>query len=96
MTIQDILSDIHALEEDLLHFERNMASVLKPSTLHTLAAKNPKTIVGCWTLGNGPASTGHGWLVRQSTATLFNKCNTILTRLPDLYELRYERSSPDA
>jgi len=60
MTLREILADIHALEEELIDFERSTACVPKPSAPPTSMAKSQKTTIGCWISGSGPVCTAPG------------------------------------
>lgn len=53
MNIPDILADIHALEEELLDFERKFG--VRSETFYAAYAsgKNPMMIAGGWILANG-------------------------------------------
>ena len=47
MTLEALLADIHALEEDLLAFERSMEYAQTSFMPPTSAVKNPKMRPGC-------------------------------------------------
>ncbi len=67
MKLREILIDIHALEEELLAFERKYG--VRSET------------AGCWTLANGRAFTALGYPDKLSIATKFSAFNTILQAL---------------
>ena len=46
MTLQDIIADIHAMQEDLETYERNMASSPKRFMSCILVVKNQKMMPG--------------------------------------------------
>lgn len=65
MTIQDILSDIHALEEDLLHFERKYG--IRSETFYAAYVSGEEPEDDSWVLDFGEwASVYRTWLARQA------------------------------
>jgi len=67
MNVREILTDIHALEGELLEFERKYG--LRSETFYAAygAARSQKTTPGPSTSANGPACIGLGWLGKPST-----------------------------
>ena len=65
MTIQDILSDIHSLEEDLLHFERKYG--VRSETFYAAYVSGEEPEDDNWVLDFGEwASVYRTWLARQA------------------------------
>ena len=65
MTIQDILSDIHALEGDLISFERKYG--LRSETLYAAFVSGEEPEEDSWVLDFGEwASVYRTWLARQA------------------------------
>ena len=65
MTLQDILSDIHALEEDLIGFERKYG--LRSETLYAAYVSGEEPEEDSWVLDFGEwASVYRTWLARQA------------------------------
>ena len=75
MTPYDLLVDIHALEEEMLAFERKYG--IRSETFYAayVTGEEPETIVGCWILASGPASIARGWSVSPSIETPSSKCS---------------------
>ena len=66
MTLPEILSDIHALEEDLLAFERKYG--IRSETFYAAYAAGEEPEDPAWTLDFGEwASVYRTWLERQAT-----------------------------
>ena len=65
MTLQDILSDIHALEEDLIHFERKYG--VRSETFYAAFISGEEPEDDGWVLDFGEwASVYRTWLARQA------------------------------
>lgn len=65
MTLRDILLDIHALEEDLLDFERKYG--IRSETLYAAYSSGEEPEDDAWTLDFGEwASVYKTWLTRQA------------------------------
>ena len=65
MTIREILSDIHALEEDLLDFERKYG--VRSETFHAAYVSGEEPEDDTWMLDFGEwASIYRTWLARQA------------------------------
>ena len=65
MTLQEILSDIHALEEELLAFERKYG--VRSETFYAAYASGEEPEDDSWTLDFGEwASVYRTWLARQA------------------------------
>ena len=65
MTLQDLLADIHALEEDLLAFERKYG--VRSETFYTAYANGEEPEDDAWMLDFGEwASVYCTWLSRQA------------------------------
>ena len=65
MTLRDILADIHALEEELLGFER--AYGIRSETLYTAYMSGEEPEEDAWVLDFGEwASIYRTWLTRQA------------------------------
>lgn len=65
MNLQDILSDIHALEEELLRFERKYG--IRSETFYTAYISGEEPEDESWVLDFGEwASVYKTWLARQS------------------------------
>ena len=75
MNLQQILADIHALEEDLLAFERKYGIRSETFMPHTSAAKNQRMTDGYWISESGRASIERGSLARPIIAMKFSGSN---------------------
>lgn len=65
MTLQDILSDIHTLEEELLQFERKYG--IRSETFYAAYVSGEEPEDESWVLDFGEwASTYKTWLTRQA------------------------------
>ena len=65
MTLQDILSDIHSLEEDLLYFERKYG--VRSETFYPAYVSGEEPEDDSWVLDFGEwASVYRTWLARQA------------------------------
>ena len=65
MKLQEILTDIHALEEELLTFERKYG--IRSETFHAAYISGEEPKVDSWMLDFGEwASVYRTWLVRQA------------------------------
>ena len=65
MTLREILADIHALEEDLLAFERKYG--IRSETFYAAYASGEEPEDDSWVLDFGEwASVYRTWLVRQA------------------------------
>ncbi len=65
MKIQDILADVHALEEDLLAFERKYG--IRSETLYAAYAAGEEPEDDSWVMDFGEwASVYRTWLTRQA------------------------------
>lgn len=65
MALQEILADIHALEEDLLSFERKYG--VRSETFHAAYANGEEPEDDLWMLDFGEwASVYRTWLARQA------------------------------
>ncbi len=65
MTLQDILSDIHALEEDLINFERKYG--VRSETFYAAYISGEEPEDDSWVLDFGEwASVYRTWLARQA------------------------------
>jgi hypothetical protein len=65
MTLQDILSDIHALEEDLISFERKYG--IRSETFYAAYVSGEEPEDDSWVLDFGEwASVYRTWLARQA------------------------------
>ena len=65
MTLQDILADIHSLEEDMLAFERKYG--LRSETFHAAYVSGEEPEDDSWVLDFGEwASVYRTWLSRQA------------------------------
>ena len=71
MTLQEILSDIHALEEELLAFERKFGIRCETFYAAYAAGEEPED----WISANGPASIEPGWRDKRSIGTRFKECS---------------------
>ena len=66
MTLQDILSDIHALEGDLISFERKYG--IRSETFYAAYVSGEEPEDDSWVLDFGEwASVYRTWLARQAT-----------------------------
>ena len=81
MTLRDLLTDIHALEEDLLAFERKYG--IRSETFYTAYASGEEPENDQWTLDFGEwASVYRTWLTRQ--ADYRNEVQRLQRNLPSL------------
>lgn len=65
MTIQDLLPDIHSLEEDLLHFEQKYG--VRSETFYAAYVSGEEPEDDSWVLDFGEwASVYRTWLARQA------------------------------
>lgn len=65
MTLRELLIDIHALEEELLAFERKYG--VRSETFYAAYANGEEPEDDCWTLDFGEwASVYRTWLTRQA------------------------------
>jgi hypothetical protein len=65
MTLQDVLADIHALEEDLLRFERKYG--IRSETFYAAYMSGEEPEDDSWVLDFGEwASVYRTWLARQA------------------------------
>ena len=84
MTIREILSDIHALEEDLLDFERKYG--VRSETFYAAYVSGEEPEDDTWMLDFGEwASIYQTWLTRQ--AEYRNEIQRIQRKGPSLAEL---------
>ncbi|MBI5650803.1 MAG: hypothetical protein HZC40_10240 [Chloroflexi bacterium] len=66
MTIYDVLADIHALEQDLIHFEQKYG--VRSETFYAAYASGEEPEDDNWVLDFGEwASVYRTWLARQET-----------------------------
>ena len=66
MTLQDVLADIHALEEDMLAFERKYG--IRSETFYAAYVSGEEPEDDSWVLDFGEwASVYRTWLTRQAT-----------------------------
>ena len=73
MTLDELLADIHALEEELLAFERKYCVCCGDFLCrHFRAAKSPRTIRGSWISASGPAFITLIWRGRLTIGTRFS------------------------
>lgn len=81
MTLRELLTDIHALEEDLLAFERKYG--IRSETFYAAYASGEEPEDDEWTLDFGEwASVYRTWLTRQ--ADYRNEVQRIQRNLPSL------------
>ncbi len=81
MNLQDILSDIHALEEDLLVFERKYG--IRSETFYAAYISGEEPEDDSWVLDFGEwASVYKTWLTRQ--ADYRNKIQKVQKKTPSL------------
>jgi hypothetical protein len=84
MTLQDILTDIHALEEELLGFERRYG--IRSETFHAAYASGEEPENESWAMDFGEwASVYRTWLTRQ--AEYRNEIQRIQRNAPSLVGL---------
>ncbi|MBU0702693.1 MAG: hypothetical protein KKC18_02375 [Chloroflexi bacterium] len=84
MNLREILADIHALEEDLLGFERKYG--IRSETLYTAYISGEEPEDDSWVLDFGEwASVYRTWLARQ--AVYRNKVQGIQQQSPSLMGL---------
>jgi hypothetical protein len=81
MTLRELLTDIHALEEDLLAFERKYG--IRSETFYAAYASGEEPENDQWTLDFGEwASVYRTWLTRQ--AEYRNEVQRLQHNLPSL------------
>ena len=81
MNLQEILADIHALEEDLLNFERKYG--VRSETFYAAYASGEEPEDDSWVLDFGEwASVYRTWLTRQ--ADYRNQVQRIQRQMPGL------------
>jgi hypothetical protein len=81
MTLRELLADIHALEEDLLAFERKYG--IRSETFYAAYASGEEPENDQWTLDFGEwASVYRTWLTRQ--AEYHNEVQRLQRNLPSL------------
>ena len=81
MTLRELLTDIHALEEDLLAFERKYG--IRSETFYAAYASGEEPENDQWTLDFGEwASVYRTWLTRQ--AEYRNEVQRLQRNLPSL------------
>ncbi len=81
MNIRDILTDIHALEEELLDFERKFG--IRSETFYAAYVSGEEPEDDSWVLDFGEwASVYHTWLTRQ--AEYRNEIQKIQRQSPSL------------
>ena len=81
MTLQDMLTDIHALEEELLGFERRYG--IRSETFHAAYASGEEPENESWAMDFGEwASVYRTWLTRQ--AQYRNEIQRIQRNAPSL------------
>ena len=81
MTLRELLADIHALEEDLLAFERKYG--IRSETFYAAYASGEEPEDDEWTLDFGEwASVYRTWLTRQ--ADYRNEVQRLQRNLPSL------------
>jgi hypothetical protein len=81
MTLRELLTDIHALEEDLLAFERKYG--IRSETFYAAYASGEEPEDDEWTLDFGEwASVYRTWLTRQ--ADYRNEVQRLQRNLPSL------------
>ena len=81
MTLRELLTDIHALEEDLLAFERKYG--IRSETFYVAYASGEEPENDQWTLDFGEwASVYRTWLTRQ--AEYRNEVQRLQRNLPSL------------
>jgi hypothetical protein len=81
MTLRELLADIHALEEDLLAFERKYG--IRSETFYAAYASGEEPENDQWTLDFGEwASVYRTWLTRQ--AEYRNEVQRLQRNLPSL------------
>ena len=81
MTLRELLTDIHALEEDLLVFERKYG--IRSETFYAAYASGEEPENDQWTLDFGEwASVYRTWLTRQ--AEYRNEVQRLQRNLPSL------------
>jgi len=68
MTLDEILQDIHRMEEDLLIFERKYGVRTETFYAPISAAKNRMTTPGSWIGANGLGHMKSGFTARKNTA----------------------------
>ena len=77
MTLREMLSDIHALEEEMLAFERKYGVRSETFYAAYVSGEEPEDDGGYWTSRNGPASIGHGSPDKLNTAMRSSGFNPI-------------------
>lgn len=87
MNVQEILADIHALEEDLLAFERRFG--IRSETFYAAYVKGEEPEDDAWVLEFGEwASVYRTWLARQ--ADYRNEVQRLQKNTPSLSGLIHE------
>ena len=75
MVLQDILSDIHDLEEELLFFERKYGIRSETFNAAYAAGEEPKMTTGLLISANGPVYIALGFRDRQITEMKYRGCS---------------------
>jgi len=89
MELQEILADIHSLEEDLLAFERKFG--IRSETFYTAYLSGEEPENDAWVLDFGEwSSVYRTWLARQ--AEYRNKMQRLQKNVPSLTGLIHETS----
>jgi hypothetical protein len=89
MELQEILADIHSLEEDLLAFERKFG--IRSETFYTAYLSGEEPENDAWVLDFGEwSSVYRTWLARQ--AEYRNKIQRLQKNVPSLTGLIHETS----
>ena len=89
MKLQEILADIHSLEEDLLVFERKFG--VRSETFYAAYINGEEPENDAWVLDFGEwASVYRTWLARQ--ADYRNEVQRLQKKVPSLTGLIYEAS----
>lgn len=84
MTLREMLADIHALEEELLAFERTYG--VRSETFHAAYLNGEEPEDDRWVLDFGEwASVYHAWLTRQ--AEYRNEIQRLQRNIPSLVGL---------
>jgi hypothetical protein len=65
MNLHELLADIHALEEELLAFERKYGVRSETFYAAYMSGEEPEERPGCWISSNGASSTAPGWPGRR-------------------------------
>jgi hypothetical protein len=91
MNIRDILADIHALEEELLDFERKFG--IRSETFYAAYVSGAEAEDDSWVLDFGEwASVYRTWLTRQ--AEYRGKIQKIQRQSLSQFKLRHDQSIP--